>query len=239
MKSFTSIAATALLAGLAAAHPSAGLQRRAISKGVYLSDCLDKSHIALTFDDGPADFTEELITKLDASGHKATFFCNGQNYDNIYNNANALVKMIAGGHQVASHTWSHAHLLSLTQTQVKKEMTDLDVAFKAIIGKIPTYMRPPYLEYDNTVLATLGSMGYVVAGVSIDTLDWQYDSIDPTISEGLFQQGYEAGGTISLNHDPEEVTVKTVAPWIINYLNTLGKKSVTVGTCFGDPESNW
>jgi len=67
-------------------------------------------------------------------------------------------------------------------------------------------------------------LGYSIIQLDIDTLDWEYDSEDPTISEGLYQQGYENGGTMSLNHDPEPVTVNTVVPWIINYLATKGVK---------------
>lgn len=238
MKGFTSIAATALIVGLAAAHPSSGLEKRAPAKGKYISDCVDKSHIALTFDDGPAEFTMELISKLNAGGHKATFFCNGDNYGKIEEHGDALNAMLAGGHQIASHTWSHAHLLD-PATDVKLEMTKLEVAFKTLIGKVPTYMRPPFLEYDDTTLATMGSLGYVVAGVSIDTFDWRDNSIDPDLPVKNFKDAYAKGGTISLNHDPESITVDHVAPAIMAYLDTLGKKSVTVGTCLGEPESAW
>ena len=67
-------------------------------------------------------------------------------------------------------------------------------------------------------------MGYYVINVDIDTLDWQYDSIDPTQSEKLYQAQYNAGGTISLNHDPEPVTVSTVVPWIIEFLKSKNMK---------------
>jgi len=195
MKGFKTIATSALLTSLAVAHPSVG--KRAVSKGTYIASCVNKDHVALSFDDGPYQYTVDLLNKLEASGHRATFFCNGQNYGNIYDYTTALQRMISGNHQIASHTWSHADLAQLSATGIKSEMDQLDVAFKAILGKTPTYMRPPYLSYTDATLSTLGSLGYVVVGVDIDTLDWQYDSIDPTISESLYQKGYEAGGTIS------------------------------------------
>jgi peptidoglycan/xylan/chitin deacetylase (PgdA/CDA1 family) len=236
MKSFTTLAASALLAGLVTAHPQVGMEKR-LAKGQYISSCTNKDHVALTFDDGPYDYTVDLINKLEAAGHKATFFVNGQNYGNIYDPpaVAALQRMIAGNHQVASHTWSHAYLTKLDAAGIKNEMDQVEVALTSIIGRIPTYMRPPYLDYNDAVLSTLGTLGYSVIGVDIDTLDWQYDSINPATSEGLYQSGYEAGGTISLNHDPEPITVSTVVPWIIAYLKTKGKTSVTVGECLGDP----
>jgi peptidoglycan/xylan/chitin deacetylase (PgdA/CDA1 family) len=46
-----------------------------------------------------------VLSQLDAAGHKATFFMNGQNYDSIYNYEPQLLQMIAEGHQIGAHTY--------------------------------------------------------------------------------------------------------------------------------------
>lgn len=52
--------------------------------------------------------------------------------------------MYNGGHQLASHTWSHADLCNITSAQRKDEMYKNEMALRNIVGVIPTYMRPPY-----------------------------------------------------------------------------------------------
>jgi peptidoglycan/xylan/chitin deacetylase (PgdA/CDA1 family) len=52
--------------------------------------------------------------------------------------------MYADGHQVCSHTWSHANLDTLTSYERKNEMWKNEMALRNILGVIPTYMRPPY-----------------------------------------------------------------------------------------------
>lgn len=61
--------------------------------------------LALAYDDGPYQYTSELVDILDAAGAKATFFFTGTLYGCIYNQASAVQKAYNSGHQVASHTW--------------------------------------------------------------------------------------------------------------------------------------
>ena len=52
--------------------------------------------------------------------------------------------MFNEGHQIASHTWSHADLCAITSAQRKDEIYKLEMAVRNVVGVIPTYMRPPY-----------------------------------------------------------------------------------------------
>jgi peptidoglycan/xylan/chitin deacetylase (PgdA/CDA1 family) len=105
MVGFKTIAASLLLAGSALAHPrhGLGLEKR-LAVGTVIDKCTVAGKVALTFDDGPSIYTEQLLDILKAGGQKATFFVNGQNYDNIYNYASTIQRMVTEGHQVASHT---------------------------------------------------------------------------------------------------------------------------------------
>jgi peptidoglycan/xylan/chitin deacetylase (PgdA/CDA1 family) len=67
-----------LLVGAAVAAPPVG---------VIINDCTTPGTVALTFDDGPFIYTESVLNQLAAAGAKATFFVNGQNWGNIYDNA--------------------------------------------------------------------------------------------------------------------------------------------------------
>jgi hypothetical protein len=144
--------------------------------------------------------------------------------------------MIADGHQVGSHTWSHADLTTLDAAGITSQMTQLEAAFTTILGDIPSYMRPPYFATNALVLSTLGGLGYHVIQADIDTLDWQGDY---TVAINTFNAGLAAGGSISLSHDVDAETVQVLAQEMINSLKAAGKTSVTVGTCLGDPAANW
>lgn len=109
--------------------------------------------------------------------------------------------MISNGHQVASHTWDHADLAGLSEDAVTEEMTDLETVLLGLIGKFPTYMRPPYTSYTSETLSILGNLGYHVIVYDIDTLDYNYATYGDTTSLGIFESGLDAGGTISLEHD--------------------------------------
>jgi len=232
----------ASFAALALAYPvDKKLHRkRAIPIGTIINSCTVPGSIALTFDDGPYIYTANILQQLDAAGHKATFFMNGQNFDSIYNYQPQIQQMIAEGHQIGSHTWSHADLTTLSVADQTTQMTELDTAFMAIIGKSPTYMRPPYFSTNPTVLNTLSTLGYHVIQADVDTLDWENNTPD-TIGQSvtIFENGINSGASLYLLHDSQETTADTLVPAIIEFLKTKGLTSVTVGTCLGDPEANW
>jgi len=95
----------ASLAAVALASPVRPKKRQSsIPIGVIINSCTVKGTVALTFDDGPYIYTANVLQQLDAAGHKATFFMNGQNYDSIYNYEPQLQQMIAEGHQIGAHT---------------------------------------------------------------------------------------------------------------------------------------
>lgn len=208
--------------------------------GKIWTSCVTKGQIALTFDDGPYIYTQKIVDALTASGHKATFFQNGQNYDSILNYGPLLNSMIAGGHQVASHTWSHADLATLTPEGITSEMGQLEAAHVQLIGKAPTYMRPPYLSLNDQAVTTLKSLGYKIVEVDIDTQDWAEGPIGAIdLSIQWFEGNFTNGGSLSLNHDVYQPTADDFVPAIITYLNGKGLKSVTAGECLGDDPANW
>jgi len=61
--------------------------------------------IYLTFDDGPIpDVTDFVLKTLNTFNAKATFFCIG---DNIVKHPAVFERVVAGGHQLANHTYNH------------------------------------------------------------------------------------------------------------------------------------
>ncbi len=200
--------------------------------GQVITSCTDPSHVALTFNDGPLDWTQELIGTLDAAGHKATFFVNG---NTVRDYVSTVSNMESGGHQVASHTWDgNVDLTTLSFDGLKTQMCQTESILLAALGYVPKAMRPPFLSYNSTTLRDLGTLGYRVISIDIDTLDDEFQATNPSISEQNYVDGYNAGGSLSLMHDIYQNTVETIVPYVINFLATKGKKSVTVAQCLGE-----
>jgi len=112
---------------------------------------------------------------LDKYNAKATFFITGNNMgkgqiDNVSTGYPQLIqRMHKSGHQIASHTWTHQNLTNMTVEQRQNQMYYNEMAFRNILGFIPTYMRPPYSECDNATQDMLSDMGYHIVFYNIDS----------------------------------------------------------------------
>lgn len=109
--------------------------------------------------------------------------------------------MDAGGHQIGSHTFSHADLATLGDNDVIREMTLLETDLVGILGKYPTYMRPPFFSTNAVTLDVMAQLGYHVIQADVDTLDFANKNIGNLTGATNFQAGVAAGGTVALAHD--------------------------------------
>lgn len=105
VETFITAALFATSALAAPAPDPVQLMSRAPQPGVVIRQCAQPGMLALAYDDGPGQYTSRLVDILDAAGAKATFFMTGTLYGCIYNQAAAIKKAFASGHQLASHTW--------------------------------------------------------------------------------------------------------------------------------------
>lgn len=97
----------------------------------------------LTFDDGPsAEWTPQILDLLAEHEMKATFFVIGRN---ALENPHHLRRIVAEGHEVGNHTWSHAHLPDLPQCEAYAEIRMGAEILEALLGRPPLYWRAPFL----------------------------------------------------------------------------------------------
>jgi len=101
----------------------------------YYRECINRRHWALTFDDGPNIYDEDLLNLLRKKGVKATFFLNGNNYMDIRNAKNIIKRMYREGHVIGSHTWGHVDLNKLGKSSIISEMKKLEDVLVQFIGK--------------------------------------------------------------------------------------------------------
>ena len=147
-----------------------------VGYGNEIVHCTEPGKVALTFDDGPGPYTADLLDILKANNVRATFFLVGNSGDrgeieNPKANWGALMKrMIAEGHQIGSHSWTHMDMSVSTPAQRHTEIIMNERAFVDVLGFFPTYFRPPYTRCPADCMAELGALGYHV----VSDLDSHY-----------------------------------------------------------------
>ncbi|KAF7561932.1 hypothetical protein G7046_g2233 [Stylonectria norvegica] len=219
--------------------------------GQAIYHCEVYGDIALSYDDGPYTYTEDLLDLLKSYNAKATFFVTGRNLGKGAINdpstpwPSLIRRMITDGHQIASHTWSHQRLTTLTEAKFRNQMIFNEIAFADILGYFPTYMRPPYSASNTTTDAWLGDLGYHVTYFNLDTEGYLHDSANTIqVSKDIWDTAVEGADTadtkwLQIEHDPVYQSVYNLTGHMLESLFRNGFRSVTVGECLGDPKANW
>ncbi|ESK88396.1 carbohydrate esterase family 4 protein [Moniliophthora roreri MCA 2997] len=206
------------------------------SAAVY-TKCTVPNTVALTFDDGPYMYMDDIINTLNNAGAKGTFFVNYQNWDCIYNYQDPLKRAYQSGHQLVSHTAAHKHLTELNWDQLHDEMWKVEQALERIVGVTPAMMRPPYGEYNDLVLQVAAARGQSVIIWDFDVRDATGDP-SRTVNDQLSDYGHliwdvRPDNILTLNHEVKEPTAHTILPQVVQWLNQRGYKMVTVADCLG------
>lgn len=200
-----------------------------------ITSCTKPNTVALTFDDGPYWYSYDISKMLVAAGAKGTFFVNGNNFGCIYDEANVkrLKYLYGKGHQIASHTWSHAHLTTLSWDQIHDEMWRVEKALMQIIGVQPAQMRPPYGEYNDLVREAAGIRGQSIVLWDFDSQDSNGASADQSkqLYDNIIAQ--HPSNILTLNHETRVDTAFQVLPYAISKLQAAGYQLVTVAECLG------
>ena len=97
--------------------------------------------VALTFDDGPSEYTMELSRGLKERGVQATFFLLGENMEDRREMVEQLVK---DGHLIGNHSYHHVQLNKLSKEAAKGEIEKTNQLIREWTGEDPLYIRPPY-----------------------------------------------------------------------------------------------
>ena len=113
--------------------------------------------VALTFDDGPRQFTTpRLIALLDELSVRGTFFIVGAQAVQF---PGILEDLVSKGHTVANHSWSHRNITQLDRETLLEELTFCSQAIETITGVRPRFFRPPGGKWDRRSLAVVQELG--------------------------------------------------------------------------------
>ena len=131
---------------------------------------IDKNEVAITFDDGPhPEFTPKALQLLSKYHAKATFFCIGQN---IEKNPNMIEEIIAQGHVIGNHTFSHTNYFGFLSTnQVIEELQQTNAVAKKITKRKMNLYRPAFGVTNPNIKRAVKATGMQTIGWSIRSLD--------------------------------------------------------------------
>ncbi len=169
----------------------------------------DKPMVALTFDDGPSKYTEQILDVFNEYDQKATFFINGED---VPDHKNAIIRQHDEGFLTANHTQNHKTLTKLSKKDILEQISLTDDIVYELCGVRTKYLRPPGGAADEKVKSTVNMP---LINWSVDTKDWSHDNADKTIREVKKSTN---DGSIVLMHDRMKSTaeaVKTIVPELI------------------------
>ena len=178
-----------------------------------------KTRIAFTFDDGPGEYTDELLDCLEENNAHATFFMLGQNVGSW---ESTVQRMADIGCEIGSHSWDHPNLYNLSMDSVAKEFSDTDAALEKACGQKASVARAPYGNWSDDIISTVGKPFFTW---SLDSLDWSY--LDVNKDYDAVMNGDLTDGSIILMHDIHEPSVQAAIK-MIPELVQKGYKLMTV-----------
>lgn len=166
---------------------------------IYCVNTGEEKKVALTFDAawGASD-TDELIRIMDQYGVKATFFVVG---DWARKYPDAVKKLSDAGHDIANHSDKHPHVARMTKEDIIKDALEAHETIKSIIGKEVELYRPPYGEYNNTVIEAADACHYYTIQWDVDSLDWKEYGLEPLIDRVVNHKNLRPGSIILMHND--------------------------------------
>lgn len=184
--------------------------------------------VALTFDDGPSSYTSAVLDVLKREQVHATFFLIGQQ---VAGGASLARRMLAEGHMIGDHTWSHANV-SGGGAFASGQISSTASAIQRATGFRPCLFRAPYGAVSSSLIGVAHGLGMTTVEWDVDPRDWALPGSGAIYSRIV---GSTHNGSIVLMHDGGGPRSQTLAalPDIIRTLKARGYGFVTVAELTG------
>jgi len=199
--------------------------------------------LALTFDDGPdPDWTPAILQILKDKHVPASFFMIGSNMEA---HPGLVQQVLAEGHEVGNHTYTHPNLADTPETAVRLELNATQRLFQALTGRSLTLFRSPYLSDSNPSdadeiepIKQAQALGYVEVTANLDTLDWELPTVPEMMAQvyrALNNPNPDLRGNVILMHDSGGDRSKTLVllPQLIDSLRAKGYEFVPLSQLVG------
>ncbi|MFD3451987.1 bifunctional polysaccharide deacetylase/glycosyltransferase family 2 protein [Streptomyces sp. NPDC058691] len=199
--------------------------------------------VVLSFDDGPStQWTPRILAVLKQHHVRADFFVTGSM---TTHNPALIRKIVAGGHEIGLHTFTHPDLALHSGTRLTWELGETQLALAGVAGIHSTLFRPPYSstadaldDWSWPVTKDVGAHGYLTAFIDKDTDDWKRPGVNAIVKAAL--PDLAGQGEMILLHDAGGDRSQTLAalPIIIDKLKAEGYQFKTISEALGTAPAN-
>ncbi|CCY28118.1 putative uncharacterized protein [Acholeplasma sp. CAG:878] len=189
-----------------------------ITKTISKNLDLNKKTVAITFDDGPSKYTNQILELLKENNANATFFVLG---NKVKDYSDTIRKSISLGNEIGNHSYNHKWLTSLSLDELNLQISKTNALIKEISGYECNLFRPTYGSVNKKIRENV-DMNIVLW--SVDSNDWKIKNSKTIASKVLSKVD---DGDIILFHDTYERTYKALQI-IVPTLISEGYQIVTV-----------
>ena len=180
----------------------------------------DTLNIAITFDDGPhPEITPKVLDVLREEGVKASFFVIGREAEK---HPDLVQQIVDDGHVVGNHTYNHAYVFS--KNKAEKQVTEGQRIIQNIIGKTPTYFRPPFGVMNPKIADAVKKEKCAIIGWDLRSQDGRIRTKEATIKR---VKNNLQKATVLLFHDTNPTTPDALRE-IIHLCKQNGMKIVSI-----------
>lgn len=178
---------------------------------IYCVDTEEKK-VALSFDAAWGnDDTRNLLEILKKHNVRVTFFMTGEWVNKYPEDVKAI---LADGHDLGNHSENHKQMSQLTAEQCRTEIQKVHDRVKELTGAEMTLFRPPYGDYNNTLVEVTNELGYHCVQWDVDSLDWKDYGTDSIINT-VVNHKHLGNGSIILMHNGAKYTPEALEAVIL------------------------
>jgi GH35 family endo-1,4-beta-xylanase/peptidoglycan/xylan/chitin deacetylase (PgdA/CDA1 family) len=186
--------------------------------------------VSISFDDGPAEKTEQLLEVLEENGVKAVFFLVGRL---IKENPEAVRRIFDAGHEIGNHSWGFEGLGkngAAGEAEIRESLRATSALIREITGADTSWFRAPNLDYSEALTQAAKDLGLSLIGANVIGRDWEADITTEEITANVLNAAKDGG--IILLHErhsgDRERTIRAV-PVIVRELRLRGYEIVPLG----------
>ncbi|SEQ40925.1 polysaccharide deacetylase family protein [Piscibacillus halophilus] len=173
---------------------------------------LPDGYVALTFDDGPSEYTKDIADILAEHGVAGTFFFIGKNIEDYPE----IVRYVEEqGHIIGSHSYDHRNLNELTPPLLENDILESITGLEGLVGRQVELFRPPFGSADDEVVEVIKENGLKTVMWNRDPKDWEAENAQDIVS---YFSSVDSSGGIYILHENAE-TVRAL-PQILSHLES-------------------
>lgn len=189
----------------------------------------DEMRIALTFDACPttSEYDERIAKVLTETNTPATIFLSGSW---VRRSPEIVLKLASNPlFELANHSYTHKHMPQLkSDEKILEELLKTQAEIYDLTGKVPTYFRPPFGEFDTRLAFLVGKAGLTTIEYDLPSGDPDERATKPRVVDWVLKQA-QPGSIVVMHINHKQFPTGDALPEIIQGLRKRGYELVTVG----------